>query len=186
MDDEIIIELFLNRSENAIQKLDERYGKIFKRISMNIVNNEQDAEECVNDTYMCVWNTIPPNKPNPLLAYVCKIVRNISIDCYRHNSAHKRMCNYALCLDEIDAPDFACSPSEKMELQELSKEINEFIGKLAPIDRVFFVKRYWFMDSYSKISSETGFRVGTIRTRVSRVRNRLYNHLKKAGWLYER
>ena len=81
-DDEKIIELFFNRSEQAIRELDNRYGKICPNLSYNIVNNRQDAEECVNDAYLGTWNTIPPVKPNPLLAYVLKIVRNTSLKVY--------------------------------------------------------------------------------------------------------
>ena len=90
MDDERIIELFFARSENAIRKLDDKYGHLFQSVSYNILNNRLDAEECVNDAYLGTWNAIPPAKPNPLYAFVCKIVRNISLKRYDHNTAAKR------------------------------------------------------------------------------------------------
>ena len=86
MDDERIIELFFARSENAIRKLDDKYGHLFQSVSYNILNNRLDAEECVNDAYLGTWNAIPPAKPNPLYAFVCKIVRNISLKRYDHNN----------------------------------------------------------------------------------------------------
>ena len=82
IDDEKIIEMFFERSEQAIRELNNKYGKICHNLSYNIVNDSQDAEECVNDAYLGAWNTIPPVRPNPLLTYICKIVRNISLKLY--------------------------------------------------------------------------------------------------------
>jgi len=90
MTDEKIIELFFERSEQAIKELDERYGRICQSVSYGILGNRQDAEECVNDAYLGVWNAIPPAKPNPLLTFVCKIVRNLSLKRYEQNTAIKR------------------------------------------------------------------------------------------------
>lgn len=90
IEDEQIIELFFHRSEAAIRELDIKYGKVYQKLSYNIVNNRQDAEECVNDAYLGTWNAIPPAKPEPLLTYVCKIVRNISLKIYYRKEAAKR------------------------------------------------------------------------------------------------
>ena len=90
MDNEKIIELFFQRSEQGIRELDHKYGKICHKLSYNIVNNRQDAEECVNDAYLGAWNTIPPSRPNPLLSYVAKIVRNVSLKLYWKKAAAKR------------------------------------------------------------------------------------------------
>ena len=89
-EDPKIIELFFARSENAIRELDLKYGKVFRKLSYNIVNSLQDAEECVNDAYLGAWNTIPPARPNPLAAYLCKIVRNLSLKAYYRKTADKR------------------------------------------------------------------------------------------------
>lgn len=94
MRDEQIIELFFERSEQAINELDVKYGKVFYGISFNILNDRLDAEECINDSYLGVWNVIPPQKPNPLMTFVCKIVRNISLKRYYAKTAIKRNSAY--------------------------------------------------------------------------------------------
>ena len=103
IDDERIIELFFERSEEAIQELGNKYGKACHKLSYNIVNNRQDAEECVNDAYLGAWNAIPPEKPDPLLTYLCKIVRNISLKMYYKKGAAKRSSTYTIAMEEIEA-----------------------------------------------------------------------------------
>ena len=102
MDDEKIIELFFERSEKGIGELDHKYEKICHTLSYNIVNNRQDAEECVNDAYLGAWNAIPPARPNPLLPYIVKIVRNISLKIYWRKEAGKRSGRYTIALEEIE------------------------------------------------------------------------------------
>ena len=101
MDDPAIIALFFDRSKQAIAELDRKYGKTCHSISYNILNNTQDAEECVNDAYLGTWNAIPPRRPNPLLTFLCKIVRNLSIMRYHANTAMKRNSSYDVALDEL-------------------------------------------------------------------------------------
>ncbi|NLE14203.1 MAG: hypothetical protein GX628_11070 [Clostridiales bacterium] len=101
MDDSKIIELFFERSEQAIIELSKKYGSICDRVAYNILNNRSDAEECVNDAYLAVWNAIPPQRPDPLLSYVCRIVRNLALKKYHANTALKRNSMYDVCLDEI-------------------------------------------------------------------------------------
>lgn len=101
MDDSKIIDLFFERSEKAIVELSKKYGSVCMKVSMNVLNNHQDAEECVNDSFLGVWNAIPPEKPNPLLAFVCRIVRNISINRYKKNNTKRRKSNYDLCLAKL-------------------------------------------------------------------------------------
>ena len=103
IEDEKIVELFFERSELAIRELDNKYGKVCHKLSYNIVNNRQDAEECVNDAYLGAWNTIPPEKPDPLLTYLCKIVRNISLKMYYRKKAAKRSSTYTIAMEEIEA-----------------------------------------------------------------------------------
>ena len=136
-DDVKIIELFFNRSEQAIRELDNKYGKICHNLSYNIVNNRQDAEECVNDAYLGTWNTIPPVKPNPLLSYVLKIVRNISLKVYWGKEAVKRSSRYTVALEEIGS----CIPDRKtveneIEVRELARIIEKFLDTLRhPLSR---------------------------------------------------
>ena len=101
MEDEKIIDLFFERSEQGIRELDIKYGKVCHNLSYHIVGSQRDAEECVDDAYLGAWNAIPPAKPNPLLTYVCKIVRNISPKIYWRKEAAKRSCHYTIALEEM-------------------------------------------------------------------------------------
>ena len=102
MDDSKIIDLFYARSEQAIMELSAKYGPVCNKVARNILNNSHDAEECVNDAYLGAWNTIPPQNPNPLLTYICRIVRNLSIMKYHANTAVKRNSFYDVALDELE------------------------------------------------------------------------------------
>ena len=120
-EDERIIEMLFERSEQGIRELDIKYGKICRDLSYRIVGSRQDAEECVNDAYLGAWNAIPPERPDPLLTYILKIVRNISLKVYRRNGAAKRSSRYTLALDEIEAW-FADSYKDIAELMGLSEK----------------------------------------------------------------
>lgn len=175
MEDKKIIDLFFSRSENAIKELDLKYGKLFYNLSNNIVNNKQDAEECVNDAYLGAWNTIPPQNPNPLLSYICKIVRNISIKSYWKNKKHS---SYAISLDELEP--FICGNSvteSEIEVKELTRIIEKFLDTLSKENRVIFIKRYWFCDSYKDIAEYMGFSEKNISVRLARIRQKLKKHL---------
>ena len=177
-DDVKIIELFFNRSEQAIRELDNKYGKICHNLSYNIVNNRQDAEECVNDAYLGTWNTIPPVKPNPLLSYVLKIVRNISLKVYWGKEAVKRSSRYTVALEETGS----CIPDRKtveneIEVRELARIIEKFLDTLTVENRVIFMRRYWFSDSYKDIAGVTGLTEKNISVRLARIRKRLKQYL---------
>lgn len=175
MKDEKIIDLFFDRSENAIKELDLKYGKLFYNLSNNIVNNKQDAEECVNDAYLGAWNTIPPQNPNPLLSYVCKIVRNISIKSYWKNKKHS---SYTLALEELEP--FICGTStteSELEVKELTTIIEKFLDTLSKENRIIFIKRYWFCDSHKDIAEYMGFSEKNISVRLTRIRQKLKKHL---------
>ena len=141
MDDSKIIELFYERSEQAIVELSKKYGDTCHKIAVNILKNDSDAEECVNDTYLGAWNTIPPQNPNPLLTYICRIVRNISIKRYHQNTAQKRNSYYDVALDELEN----CLPSATTVQDEVNaNELAEFF-----LRQVFFfsVRLYFIRDS---------------------------------------
>lgn len=186
MDDNKIIDLFFERSEKAIVELSNKYGSVCMKVSMNVLNNYQDAEECVNDSYLGVWNAIPPQKPNPLFSFVCKIVRNISIDRYKKNRRQKRKGNYDLCIEELE--DCIASPrtvEDDYAGAELSACIDDFLDSLTKINRMIFVRRFWYMDSYEDIAKASGLREGTIRTRLSRTKGDLKKFLRRKEWQYE-
>ena len=178
IDDEKIIELFFERSEQGIRELDNKYGAICHNLSYNIVNNRQDAEECVNDAYLGAWNTIPPVHPNPLLSYIVKIVRNISIKIYWRKGAAKRSSHYTIALEEIEA----CIADRKtvedeIEVRELARIIEDFLDTLTLENRVIFMCRYWFSDSYKDIADFVGLSEKSISVRLTRIREKMKQYL---------
>ena len=180
MDDEKIIELFFNRSEQAIEEVDKKYGKTCHNISYNILHNKLDAEECVNDAYLGAWNAIPPARPNPLLTYLCKIVRNLSLKRYEFNTAIKRNSTYDVAMEELES---CLSSPETVEseiaLKELTHIIENFLDSLSTENRVIFLRRYWFSDTYSDIAARVGMTEKNVSVRLTRIRENLRNHLKE-------
>ena len=178
MDDEKIIELFFNRSEQAIEEVDKKYGKTCHNISYNILHNKLDAEECVNDAYLGAWNAIPPARPNPLLTYLCKIVRNLSIKRYEFNTAIKRNSTYDVAMEELES---CLSSPETVEseiaLKELTHIIENFLDSLSTENRVIFLRRYWFSDTYSDIAARVGMTEKNVSVRLTRIREKLRNYL---------
>ncbi|HIZ56482.1 MAG TPA: RNA polymerase sigma factor [Firmicutes bacterium] len=178
IDDEKIIELFFERSEQAIQELDNKYGKVFRNLSYNIVGNRQDAEECVNDAYLGAWNAIPPTRPDPLLSYILKIVRNISLKIYWKKEAAKRGSHYTIALEEIEA----CIAEQKtvedeIGARELARIMEDFLDTLTLENRVIFMRRYWFSDSYKDIAEIVGLSEKNVSVRLTRIREKMRQYL---------
>ena len=184
LEDSKIISLFYERSEQAIVELSQKYGAAIRKTAANILNSRLDVEECANDTYLGVWNTIPPQHPNPLVSYVCKIARNIAVNRYHANTAEKCNGNYDLVLDELEE----CLPSgfnveTELEAKELTEAINRFLQTLEKEDRFLFVRRYWYADSVSDLAVLTGINPNRISVRLFRVREKLKTTLLKEGLL---
>ena len=182
MEDEKIIELFFERSEQGIWELDIKCGKICHKLSYNIVNSRQDAEECVNDAYLGAWNAIPPVHPNPLLSYIVKIVRNISLKIYWKKQAAKRSGQYTMALEEIEG--CIADPKtveEEIEAKELARIIEAFLDTLTLENRVIFMRRYWFADSYKDIAEFVGFSEKNISVRLTRIREKMKQYLLERG-----
>ena len=178
IDDEKIIDLFFERSEQGIRELDIKYGKICHNLSYNIVNNRQDAEECVNDAYLGAWNAIPPVRPNPLLSYIVKIVRNISLKTYWRKEAAKRSSRYTIALEELET----CIADQKtvedeIEAKELARIIEEFLDTPTLENRVIFMRRYWFADSCKDIAGLMGLSEKSISVRLTRIREKMKQYL---------
>lgn len=183
MEDVRIIELFFERSESAITQLTEKYGKLCRKIAGNILNNQSDADECLNDTLLGVWNTIPPNRPDSLLSYVCRIARNCALKRYEYNTARKRNSYFDIAINELDECIASGSDVEKeVEAGELERDLNSFLAKLKKEDRIIFMRRYYFADSYAAIASLTGLSEKNVSVRLTRVRARLKDHLKERGY----
>ncbi len=182
MDDSKIIELFYERSEQAIIELSNKYGSVCTRIANNILNNRQDTKECVNDAYLGVWNTIPPQKPNPLLSYVCRIVRNLAVKKYHANTAAKRNSIYDAALDELEnCFPAAASVEDKFDARETARLIDDFLQTLDKENRIMFVRRYWYSDSVSELAELFHMSKHNVSVRLSRTRAKLRKHLMKEG-----
>ena len=177
-DDERIIELFFRRSEQAIRELDMKYGKACHILSYNIVNDKQDAEECVNDAYLGAWNTIPPTKPNSLQAYICKIVRNISLKLHYRKRAAKRDSAYEVAMQELEP--YLSSPGTvetEIETRELVRIIESFLDSLSEENCVIFMRRYWFFDTYAGIAKRMGLSEKNVSVRLTRIRKQMKDYL---------
>jgi RNA polymerase sigma-70 factor (ECF subfamily) len=183
LEDSEIIDLFYARSEQAIIELSGKYGAVCRKVARNILNNDLDAEECVNDAYLGAWNTIPPQRPNPLLTYLCRIVRNLSVMRYHANTAVKRNSIYDAALDELESC-LASSVTVETELsaKELTGLIDRFLDTLDQENRVMFVRRYWYSDSVSDIAVRLRMRPNLVSVRLSRTREKLRAYLKEEGY----
>ena len=178
--DDWIVELFLERREEAISELDEKYGRQCRKIAVGILNDRQDAEECVNEAYLAVWRTVPPQRPEHFFAFVCKIVRNLSLKRYEQSSAEKRNSRYAVAMEELE--ETLASPErvdEEIEARELLQTLESYLGTLSKENRVIFLRRYWFFDSYADIARRTGLTEKNISVRLTRLRRELYKYLQK-------
>lgn len=182
MEDQEIIQLFFARSEQAITELQGKYGNRCLQVAWNILNNRLDAEECVNDAYLAAWNSIPPQKPAPLLTYVCHIVRNLSIKRYHANAAQKRNSHYDVALDELgECIQTKDTVENELAVKELADAINNFLGTLSKENRMMFVRRYWFSDSVADIAVMFGTSSKIVSLRLLRVRKGLKKYLEKEG-----
>ncbi len=178
IDDEKIIELFFQRDQQAIRELDIKYGKICRSLSYNIVNSRWDAEECVNDAYLGAWNAIPPAHPSPLLSYIVKIVRNISLKIYWQKEAAKRSGRYTIALEEIEE----CIADRKtveceMAARELAHIIESFLDTLTVKERVIFMRRYAYADTYADIAKRVGISEKNVSVRLTLIRQKLKQYL---------
>ena len=184
MTDTEIISLFFERSEQAITELAEKHGSAVRRVAWNILGNEQDTEECVNDTYLGVWNAIPPHEPSPLRTFVCKIARNLAVRKYHANTAKKRNSHYDVALDELEeCLSESGSVDEELDAKILSEAINAFLSTLNYTDRFIFMRRYWYTDSLEDIAGMVGSTANSTAVRLYRLREKLRYYLIKEGLL---
>ena len=184
MTDTEIINLFFERSEQAIEELAKKHGSAVARVVRNILGNAQDTEECVNDTYLGTWNAIPPHKPNPLRTFVCRIARNLATKKYHANTADKRNSQYDLALDELeDYLSDSDSVENAYEAQELKEAINGFLATLSYSDRFLFMRRYWYSDPVQDIAKMAHSTNNSVTVRLFRIREKLKLYLEKEGLL---
>ena len=183
MEDRQIIKLFLQRSGSAIAATAKKYGSRLLQLAGNILRDPRDAEEAVNDTYLALWNAIPPEEPDPFSAYSYKVCRNTALNKYRGNTAQMRNTAYDLSLDELAQciPDTAME--ETLTARELGRAIDAFLTKQSRDSRIIFLRRYWFGDSVKDIARALGMKEGAVSTRLSRTRSALNLYLIKEGYL---
>ena len=184
MDDQSIVELYLQRDENAIKESRNKYEAYCYSIAMNILSVAEDVEECINDTWISVWNRIPPVIPKSLKAFLGKLVRDISLSRYRAVHAKKRYNGMELILDELAE----CIPSEQdiqesLEQKELSGTVNGWLDSLPQEDRVLFVKRYYYGETVKQLSEMQSCTENQMAQKMMKLRNKLKAHLLSGGVL---
>lgn len=185
MEDNKIIDLYWERSESAIGETAKKYSRYCHTISYNILHNSEDAEECVNDTYMGAWKSMPPKHPNCLATFLGKITRNLSLDRFKRQTAEKRGSGEAeISLSELDnVIPSASSVEQAIDEKELTELINRFLGKLPKMKRIMFVQRYWYFMPVKEIAEHTKTGESQVKTTLFRVRNELKKYLESEGVL---
>ncbi len=185
MNDREILDLLWQRTEAAIDALQRAYGRLLYRIAMNILGMPQDAQECVNDCYLAVWNAIPPKRPEPLSPFVCRIGRNLALKRRRADSAQRRCSKYDLSLEELSDSIPGASLGETVTARALGRAIDDFLSRQAPENRRLFIRRYWFGDSVKETAALLGIRENTASVRLSRMRKDLKEYLIREELYYE-
>ena len=187
MNDQEIVDLYWIRSEDAIKETANKYGNYCYSIAQRILQNEQDSEECLNDTYLRAWNAIPPRRPENLAAFLGKITRNLALNCYEKNVAQKRGGgNIPLVLEELQE----CISSGKLVEEEIDERmltelLNKFLGTLPTETRKIFMRRYWYFYSIQEIAKEYGIKESKVKMSLHRSRKALKRKMKKEGYCNE-
>ena len=184
MEDKEILRLYCDRDQRAISETSAKYGRFCGKIAMNILHSREDAEECVNDTYLRAWNSIPPVIPSIFSAFLGRITRNLSFNRYKALHADKRGGGEtALILDELaEIVSDGETPENELMRRELTKEINEFLTGLSEEKRGMFIRRYWYSDKVSDIAERYGKTESTISVTLNRLRKKLRDFLKERGY----
>jgi len=181
MEDKKIIELYFERNELAIEETKRCFGRYCMNIALNILGSAEDAEECVNDTYLRLWNNIPPHRPESFLAYIGKIIRNIALDKYRKKVAQKRNIGHTpLVLEEL-AECVSDSSQPEFSDVDLKDTLNSFLSTLKKENLQIFMRRYWYMDSVKDIANRLNISESKVKTILFRTRMALKSHLSKEG-----
>ena len=185
MEDEQIVALYFRRSEQAIQETDRKYGHYCFQIANGILSSPEDGEECVSDTYMTAWRSIPPNRPIRLAPFLGKITRHLALDRWRKRFSQKRGGGeVALALEELeDCLPGKDTPEEALHRKEFREGLNRFLETLPERERAFFVSRYWYLRSVGEIAEKTGLSPGSVKTQLCRTRKKLRFFLEKEDLL---
>lgn len=181
MDDTEIIELYFKRDEQAVKETDSKYGRLCRSIAYNILNNREDAEECVSDAYMGVWKSIPPARPYSLVSFVCRIARNVSLKRLEYIRREKRSQAVLVSLEELESvlPDRRYAPDVSDE--NVGKLIGRFLRGQKEDVRYVFIRRYYFFDSVAEIARRCSFSESKVKNMLFHTRNKLRDFLIREG-----
>lgn len=184
MEDKEIVRLFWNREEQAISVTAEKYGAYCKVIAINILGNREDAGECVNDTFLNAWNSIPPARPENLATYLGKLTRNLALNQYYKNRAQKRGAGqFAVVLEELEeVVSHKENPETAFEEQELRSAINAFLAMLPMEKRNLFLCRYYYADSITAIAEHFKMTENNVSVSLNRIRKKLHKYLTERGF----
>ena len=185
MKDKEIIGLYLNRDEEAINETDKKYGNYCRVIANNILNNDEDVKECINDTYLQTWNSIPPNKPKRLSLFIGKITRNIAFNKYKYEHTKKRGSGQIkVVLDELaECVSGEDNVEQEIDRMELVLAINKFLDSVSKEKRNIFICRYWYAFSITEISKRFGISEANVSVILSRLRSALKKYLEEMGFI---
>lgn len=184
MEDEAIVSLYWARDERAIAETEEKYDRYLTKIAYNILNNTEDSRESVNDTYLAAWESMPPHRPSVLSAYLAKLTRRISIDCFRYRTREKRLgSEYAISLSELeDCVSGGNTTEELVNVRLLADSIGIFLRLQSPEARTAFLGRYYFLDSVKEVAAYCGMSESKCKSLLHRTRLALKAHLEKEGF----
>jgi RNA polymerase sigma-70 factor (ECF subfamily) len=181
MNDEEILDLYWSREEDAIRQTQQRYGEKLFALALRIVDNREDAQECVNDTYLKAWNAIPPQRPTFFFAYLSKICRNQAFGKLDWKNAAKRKAEIVELTEQMQQ----CIPDTRAEIslegETLGAVLNGFLESLPRESRQIFMRRYYFLDSIEEIADRYGITQSKVKTRLHRTRTKLYDYLQQEG-----
>lgn len=181
MDDEKIISLFWKREERAVEETQAKYGDLCYRVAYGILGNREDSEECVNDTYVRAWNSIPPEEPDNFAGFLCRITRNLAIDRVKAYTAGKRHATMAI-MDELEG----CFPAREdvesvVDRLALTRAFERFLASETPTHRMIFMRRYFYLESTGDIAHTLKMTEVGVRVALHRIRKRLKNYLEEEG-----
>ncbi len=182
MKEQKLLALLLSRDESALDILAQQFGKQLHRTAYNVLNSCEDAEEIVSDTYLALWNAIPPAKPESLEAYAHRTARNLALKKYRFQSAQKRNSHFDLSLDELAGALPDTTTPNTISARELGQAINRFLDTLSRQNRILFMRRYWFGDTVGQLAQEFSLTENTVSVRLNRIRSKLKDYLIKEGF----
>ena len=178
-DREIVIMLF-ERKEQALRELETNYGKLIYRVCNNLLRSSEDTKECVNDTYLAVWNSVPPNEPDPMMPFICRIARNLSMKKLRSKATQKRSAE-TLPFDELENTVFCNNTQDAVDAKEMGRLIDAFLSGVSEENRVIFINRYWFCCEIDEIAKLMAMSKNNVYKRLSQTRQELRIFLEREG-----